>query len=246
MWYLYIDESGDMGDYPNKNVYLNNKSSKYFTLGGIVVDENTKIDFETKTKALIEKHFGAMELPRNFKLHYHPLRQNVYPYNHLSDEDRWSIPDSIFKCIRESDCKLLAVTLDLEEHCKRYERPPHPMAYTLLVMMDRFHHLLKDVDDSGTVIYEKYNSSLRKKVEGQLKWLMNDPRLSSLSIYNIKGNVRNGDPKEHPILQMSDFFAYLPWNYYTTNRNASDRLSSLTGNFYNLGGDWSKAGFVKI
>lgn len=75
MKYLYVDESGDLGDYVSPGGYVNSKSSKYFTLGGIVVDEKTKADFETKTKNLIQKHFGGITLPSNFKLHYRPLRQ---------------------------------------------------------------------------------------------------------------------------------------------------------------------------
>ena len=247
LYYLYIDESGDAGDYLTTSGHINSNSSKFFTLGGIIVNENTKNNFETNTTQLIQHHFSGVSLEDNFKLHYHPLRQKTFPYDQLTDENRWSIPESIFRWISESDCSLLAVTIDLEKHCKKYERPANPVAYTLLVMLERFQYFLEENNDIGIAIYEKYNAKMRKKSEIELKWLSRIPGFNLFStLDNIEQHVMNGNPQSDPILQMSDFFTYLPWLFYTTNGHARNRLDTLRERLYNLNGGWNLSGFVLL
>ena len=247
MYYLYIDESGDPGGCLNSNNNVNDSSFKFLTLGGIIVNEETKKDFEIKTRDLIQKHFGNITLRENFKLHYHPLRQKKFPYDQIDDKDRWSISDSIFSWIKESDCNLLSVTINLKEHYKKYDHPINPVAYTLLVMLERFQYFLEENNDTGIAIYERYNAKMRKKTEMELKWINTKPNFKLFSTFNnIKGNVRNGDPKTEPILQMSDFFTYLPWLYFRTNREVKDRLDILEDKFYNLHGNWKTRGFVLL
>lgn len=107
------------------------------------------------------------------------------------------MPDSIFQWMRESECKIIAVTLDLEKHCQKYNRPAHPVAYTLLVMLERFQYLLEETGDTGTAIYEKFNSKMRKKTEIEFKWLNNNSSFPAFSaLDNIKGKVRNGDSQK--------------------------------------------------
>ena len=244
---MYIDESGDSSPYLDKAEKVIDGSSKWFSLGGIIVNEDTKLDFNSKIEKLIKQFFNNVKLSDNFKLHYHPLRQKRFPYDQISDEERWSIPDTIFNWIETSNCTLLSVTIDLEKHCERYGRPIDPVAYTLLVMLERFQYFLEDEHDKGIAIYEKFNSKMRKKVKMELKWLNKLTTFKFFSgLENIVEDVRNGNPKNDPILQMADFFAYVPWLWFTTEGNARDRLNQIIDKMYNLNGSWNRSGFVKL
>ena len=65
-------------------------------------------------------------------------------------------------------------------------------------------------------------------------------------IYNIKGHVKNGDPKIDPILQISDFFAFSVWIKKTTGGELSDRWNSIKHKYYKLDHGWYKAGNYEI
>lgn len=247
MYYFYIDESGDTGDFRDKKGTIIRGSSQYFTLGGIIVDDDLRIDFENKINKLVEETFYDIKLPRNFKLHYHPLRQNVYPYNLIPKKTRWSIPEQIFSWIKNSTCNLISVTIDLDKHCQKYKRPADPRAYALLLILERFQYFLKDKDGRGIAIYEKFNAKLRKKTQFELKQLQSNtafPNPVKISLSNL--NVKNGDPTKEPVLQIADFFAYLPWLKKTTNEQATTKFNTIVHRYYNLNGKKFEKGLVEI
>lgn len=246
MYYLYIDESGDVGDFRDSedNVILG--SSKYFTLAGIIVNDETRIEFEEELDKLITETFDGIELPSKFKLHYQELRQKYPPYDQLDDDFRWNISNSIFRWIENADCWLLSITIDLDKHCK-YSRPADPRAYSLLLILERFQYFLQDKNDIGIAIYEKFNSKMRKKAEFEQKWLKKIPKFpvpTDLSL--LKDRVRNGDPIKEPMLQISDFFAYAPWIKQMSNGQASKRFYQILPKYYNLGGSQFFRGLVEI
>lgn len=246
LYYLYIDESGDTGDYRAPNGTIIEGSSRYFTLGGIIVDDQLRIDFENKVNQLVRETFLDISLPKNFKLHYQPLRQKAYPYDHISDQTRWAIPEKVFSWIRNSNCRLLSVTIDLDKHCQ-YERPVDPRAYALLLILERFQYFLEDNHETGIAIYEKFNAKLRKKAENELRWLRNIPTFPKPTNFSLlDGKVRNGDPMTEPVLQIADFFAYLPWLKKTTDGKATDKFDSVVDKYYNLGGGTFRKGLVEI
>ncbi|MCA2004141.1 MAG: DUF3800 domain-containing protein, partial [Candidatus Nitrosotenuis sp.] len=182
----------------------------------------------------------------NFKLHYHPLRQKKFPYDQITDEIRWSIPETIFTWIQNANCSLLSVTIDLDKHCE-YEYPADPRAYALLLILERFQYFLEDNHDFGTAIYEKFNAKLRKKVEMEQKWLRKIPTFPSpTDLHLLAERVRNGDPAAEPMLQIADFFAYLPWLRKMSDNQATSRLYSIIQKYYNLGERPFKNGFVEI
>jgi len=246
MYYLYVDESGDAGDFTDKEGKIIEGSSKYFTLAGIIVNDIVQMEFEEELDQLINETFEGIALPDNFKLHYHPLRQKKYPYNQISDEQRYEIPNRIFKWIQNADCKLISITIDLEKHCK-YPRPADPRAYSLLLMLERFQYFLEDEWDQGIAFYEKFNAKMRKKVENELKWLQNIPTFPTpTSLYLLDGKVRNGDPAKETILQISDFFAYAPWIKKMTDGDSVSRFYSIVFKYYNIGAPKSRSGFVEL
>ena len=138
MYYLYIDESGDAGDYLNKNYKVIEGSSKFFTLAGVIVSDDEKDKLNNAVESIIDKYFNQTQLPEKFKLHYHPLRNRCRPYDKLSDEQRKQLADDVFDTIKESSCVLLSVTINLQRHCRKYGIPADPQAYAMLIMLEDF------------------------------------------------------------------------------------------------------------
>lgn len=245
--YLYIDESGDSGDYLNKNNQIIKGSSQFFTLAGIIVNKDEQRKVENETNKMIDKYFARESLDENFKLHYHPLRNKRYPYNQLSDGMRKQLADDVFDIIKNSDCILLSVTIDLERHCRKYGIPADPQAYAMLIMLERFQDFLEENNGEGRAIYERFNKKARKKVERTIKGLREVLRFRHYKeLSNIRGHVENGDPKIHPILQLADFFAYAVWIKSTTSSKSKDRWESIKHKYFKLNEGWYKAGNVEI
>jgi len=247
MYYLYIDESGDPNDYLDPEGKVITGSSKFFTLGGIIVEENDRIHFENTYSTIMNRYFSNITLPTNFKLHYHPLRNKRPPYDQLQDQDRWRIPEDIFGAILSLNCNLLSVTIDLERHCQYYENPVNATAYALLLMLERFQYFVQENNSTGIAIYERYNAKMRKRIELEQRWLQRIPTFPSpTDLPDLDTTVRNGDPTKEIILQFADFFAYAPWIRQTTNHRATQKWNYIRLKYYNLRGSWLRTGFVEI
>ena len=68
MYYLYLDESGDPGNYLDENRKVIKNSSKYFTLAGIIVNQTQIRKLNQQIEDLVHKYFKSIPLDRNFKL----------------------------------------------------------------------------------------------------------------------------------------------------------------------------------
>ena len=246
-YYLYIDESGDMGKYKDNNSPNIDGTSKFFTLAGIIVDRDEQKNMEDKTNNMIDDYFDRGSLDENFKLHYNPLRNKEPPYDQLSDEKRHHLTEDAFTIIKKSDCVLLSVTINLERHYERYPNLVNPQAYAMLIMLERFQDFLEEKNGEGKAIYERFNRKTRKKVEHAMEGLHVSFRLRHYKeLSHIRGHVENGDPKIHPILQLVDFFAYTVWIRRTTDFRKEDRWNTLKHKYFNLDGGLHKAGNVII
>jgi Protein of unknown function (DUF3800) len=163
---LYIDESGDEGIYHAAHMpQIIGGSSRFYTLGGIIVKDTHKSLFKVKLDTIISSSFQHMELPHDFKLHYFDLRDQRSPFNKLRREERLRIANDVFDMIKSIDCRLLSVTIDLQKHYTKYSNPFSPRAYGLYLMFERFQYFLRDNNENGEVIYERYNPKIRKNVE---------------------------------------------------------------------------------
>ena len=235
MYYLYLDESGDPGDYLDENCKVIKNSSKYFTLAGIIVNQTEIHKLNQQIEDLVHKYFKSIPLDKNFKLHYQPLARHTPPYDKLSHENRIRCADDVFKTINDSKCTLLSVSINIEKHCKRYDWPANPKAYSMLIMLERFQGFLTEQNSDGQAIYERFNKQERKKIEStmiRLQTLL--PMRYRVELNNIKGRVKSGDPKQEPILQLADFFAY------ATQKKCIDkakrrRWESIKDNYFRLG-----------
>ena len=247
MYHLYIDESGDEGDYLDENENVIDGSSRYFTLGGIIVNDSDDQKFVDAYNDIITNYFSGITLPSNFKLHYHPLRNKHSPYDQLKDEDRWKIPNDVFDIIKNLDCHLLSVTIDLDNHCKRYPNPVNPRAYALLLILERFQYFVEEQGSTGRAIYERFNAKMRKKAEMELKWLKKIPTFPTpTNLSRLNKHVESGDPTAQPILNFADFFAYLPYLRRESNGKATKRWDEINFKYYNFNGGWLKTGWVEL
>lgn len=245
MYHLYIDESGDEGDYVNSNGTIIAGSSKYFTIGGIIVKDTDVTKFNTDYSDIISTYFNGITLPSNFKLHYYPLRHCKPPYDQLSQTARDSIEKEVFDSILRNDCTLLSVTIDLEKHCT-YPRPANPRAYSLLLMLERFQYFLAEQNSIGVAIYERFNAKMRKKAEMEMRRLQKIPSFPvPTQLNNVRRRIMAGDPTQEPILNMADFFAFLPYQRRKT-RIASNYFKSIKHKYYDPYGYWLHTGWVEL
>lgn len=246
MHYLYIDESGDEGRYLDRDGNFIEGSSKCFTSAGIIVEKSLVPAFNAEHNNLISKYFSKIRLPGNFKLHYSPLRTNKFPYNQISDKDKRGLETDVFDIINRLDCALLSVTINLHAHYERYERPVSPRAYSLLLLLERFQYFLEDSSSQGIAIYERFNAKMRKKVMLETKWLQNYPKFAiPTKLNNIHQHIKYGDPTKEPILNLADFFAYLPFTY-RIKMQIPTHFKSIEHKYFRGDGSWLRGGRVEL
>jgi len=247
LYHLYIDESGDLGDYLDEGYRVIEGSSRFFTLAGIIVSDDEKERLDGAVRLTVDRYFRGISLPQGFKLHYHPLRNKRDPYDKLLDTQRKMLADDVFDMIRKSDCALLSVTIDLKRHRKKYSIPADPQSYAMLIMLERFQDFLEENGGFGEAVYERFNKRARKRVERTMTGLREVLRFRHYrELSNIGGRITNGDPKTHPILQLADFFAYAAWIRSTTDKKSEERWQSIKGKYFRLDHGWYKAGNVEI
>ena len=198
-----------------------------------------------EVRSLASRYFKP-EVVNTVKLHYHPLIQNAPPYNRLSGEDRLRLADGMFQIICNSPCKLLSVTIDLEEYYNKYGKLlAVPKAYAMLMMLERFQDFLEPEGLQGVVIYERFNRRERRRIEVAMKALQGLLRFRHrVELNNIVGKIRDGDPLKEPILQLADFFAYATQIKYRTGGKKSRRWESIKMKYYNHDGGYYYSGNV--
>ena len=209
--YMFIDESGVenlVSDNKKKNL-----DSNWFTTGGVIVEAANVPKFEQVVDSIIKDCFidRDIKLPSDFKLHYNSSRAKEHPYDQLPDDVRWSIADRIFDSINSIDCRLVSASIHKPSHAAKYNQPINMRAYTLLLCMERFQYFLQDVDDEGIIIYERLSTSLRRKMNREIKALRSIPNFPYFTkLDKIRDKIINGDPIKDKTLQFSDFFVYAP------------------------------------
>jgi len=235
LYYLYIDESGDPADYLDEHGQVVQGSSKFFTLAGIVVEDIESIHFKNGMRQIISRYFKGIQLPANFKLHYHPLRQKKFPYSLLTDNERLSLADDVFNTIINRKCSLISITIDLERHCSKYAYPIHPRHYSLLLILERFEYFLRQNGSRGEAVYERVEPQIEKKMQSAYRKLpstFNIPNPTRL--LKVNPHIKFVTPIQEPILQFSDFVAYAIWIRSESDGNAQNRYKSIESKYYNL------------
>ena len=99
MYRFYMDESG-IDTLPN-DVHKIGFMDKWFTAGGIIVNDASIKYFKDAHDSIMQRYFfnNNIKIPITFKLHYSDLRQKRDPYSKLTDDERHSLTDEIFETI---------------------------------------------------------------------------------------------------------------------------------------------------
>ncbi len=179
------------------SIRRNNPGTDWFTTGGIIVNEKNIAQFDHKHDLIIKECFinNNVVLPKSFKLHYHELRRKSPPYNKMSINQCKQVADRMFDAINTVDCKLVSVSLNKSSHAAQYGDLAMIRAYTLLVALERFQYFLEDHNDQGKVIYERFNRSIRHRMEIDMKNLKEIPGFPHLAdLGNIRGKIIDGNP----------------------------------------------------
>ena len=237
MYYLYIDESGDDSP-PKLHELFYDNTTRFFVVGGIIVDDAGKSRFEQSLDKIMAEYFSGISLPSNFKLHYEGLRNKrhpKFPYTLLTDAQKYEIVDKMFDAICSIDCRLVSVSINVTKHFYQYAQPASPRAYTLLALMERFQYFLQDIGAKGEGIYEKYDRHLRHRVESVQGWLVKiDKFPKPVDFVNVSNRISSGEPSTHRVLQFTDFFVYTHYMKNFSKGAKADRWHSIKHKYYNL------------
>lgn len=239
MYYLYIDESGDDSLVLPLHTMFYDNTVRYFVVGGIIVDEDGKKQFEQTLNNIMTDYFPGITLPPNFKLHYEGLRNKCYPkfpYNTLSETAKYEITNKMFEAICSINCKLLSVSINVKRHADHYkDKAANPRAYALLLLMERFQYFLEEVGEKGVGIYERYNKHLRRKVESVQHGLLSRDRFPKPTDFtNVSRSIKSGEPSIDRVLQFTDFFVYTHYIKNMSHGAKADRWYSINHKYYNL------------
>jgi hypothetical protein len=238
LYYLYLDESGASRDIHELIVNSNEITCKFFTIGGIIVDSEGKVEFK-KGYDTIMRTFFDFELTSDFKLHYDELRNaHLRPYESVYKRfdrpTKRKIADCVFDVIKNVDCRLLSITINLENHYGKYTYPITPISYGLYLILERFQYYLEENGEKGRAIYEQYNDPLKHKVNQTHRELDENHNFPKFTNFDNLIDICNGDPYSEHMLAFADFFAYAPWLKCDSCCTRVRRYEEIKHKYYNL------------
>jgi len=232
MYTLYIDESGDPGRYLDLHGTIIPRSSRFFSMGGLIIEDGCKKNFHNEVDRVINKYFGTT-VSSDFKLHYTELKLGKNSFRKLYPVDRVKLADEVFEIIQNFDCKLISATIDLANHYYQYKTPINPRYYALLLILERYQYFLEDSGSNGNVYYERVEGKLHKRMQRahrNLSRWYNIPNPTNLANVNPRINFAHATLEK--ILQISDFFVHATW--IRSEKNDNVRWESIKENYYNL------------
>jgi len=247
LYNFFIDESGVEGFASNQA--RRSLDDDWFTSGGIIVNETSAQAFEQIHNNIIQRFFNnnGITLPRNFRLHYHELRQIQWPYNQLPNQQRWRLADEVFDAITSINCHLISASVNKPNHRNRYDWAVNVRAYSLLLCLERFQYFLEDENEEGQAVYEQFTNNIRRRMTRELIRLQDMPTFPLFTnLDNIRGRITNGDPIVQRVLQFSDFFVYSPHIRLVNNLRTENRWRQVRHKYFNIDGGWNRNGYVVI
>lgn len=234
MFYLYIDESGYVQKYRENTHHL--PDNRYFVLGGVLVEDIHKQELENAIQQIIREYFDCFELPDDFKLCYHGLRQcKKFPYSELELKQKIEIADKVFDAININHCRLISCQIDLNYIYNRYIKEIPQRILALNFITERFQYFLLEHNDQGQIIHEYATSELNKDMQtnyGKLHLTHNLPK--TVEFDNVDDKINFARVVKEPILQFSDFFAYAVLIRAKSEGTKQNRWQSISDNYYNL------------
>ncbi len=112
-------------------------------------------------------------------------------------------------------------------------------------MQERFQYFLEEHDSHGVVICEKFNAKMKRRTEQVIRRLQTNNFPIPTSLPRIDPRIQNGDHTQQPILNLADFFVYLPYTYKTSGQY-SPYYGLIMHKYFNLKGDRFHTGKVEL
>lgn len=207
MFILYLDASGDPGQFTGKN-------SRYYVLAGLACKPEISHQTTALVQRVVAKYFSS-SLPAPPELHYSRLIRKKHPYNKI---DAKSLADDIFGLIVGVDCVLFSMVLDKELHWQRYVKPWSPEEHTLEAMTNRFQSFLEKRNDVGIVVADSAGApSDRALLDLFEKFKSQGTHFKQLR--NIVDTVFLTPSHTSTMLQLVDFCAYAVFSKYERGKD---------------------------
>lgn len=221
MLILYLDASGDPGQFTGKN-------SRYYVLAGLACKPEISHQTTTQVQRVLAKYFsGSLPAPR--ELHYSRLIQKKFPYNKM---DAKSLADDIFGIIVGMDCVLFSMVLNKELHWLKYVRPWPPEEHMLEAMANRFQWFLERKGEVGILVADSAGAPSDKALLGVFeKYKAEGTQFKQLR--NIVDTVFFTPSHTSTMLQLVDFCAYAVFSKY--ERGKDERFREIQPKFNEWG-----------
>lgn len=248
MYHLYLDESGDDGDYLDSNGIIIPGSSRYLVVGGILIEDVKIKDFDQRLNDLLDKYFtrNGISLPNNFKLHCTDLKKGIKPpYNQLTKTEIQELTDDVFNVVITLDCSLIVASLDIQKHCNKYNDRINPKAYMLFICYEKLEQIRNNANISAEVIYEEFNQ-IRKKINDEIQKLLSFNFPNPQNLRDIEKHVKSGKQNQHSGLQFADFIANATWFHRTQPNQINDRFKAFHQKFFSTFNGSHNYGYIEI
>jgi len=213
VYILYLDASGDPGQYRGKN-------TKYFVLAGMACQPETTYDCSKNLERLLNKYFPKPN-PRPKKIRYYPCIHNKFPWNQINSKD---FADELFGMIINADVTLFGMIIDKVELWRQYAYPANPYQLALSFMMESYQWFLERNDELGMVVSDRENTSLMKILLQHFENLK-EMGTEYKKMENIIDTIFFSPSKTCANLQTVDFCAYSIFRKY--ERGIDDRFNQI-------------------
>lgn len=146
MYIVFIDESGQPGGWDNEKNILTTDTSKFFTLGGFMIDANNILEIETKFKDIKIKYGLKESIEVKWSCSYSKLGLNFEQYRNMKLE--------IIKMISNYKNSVIGIVMDKENCYKnRTDIKNHNdlYAFALNLLMERVCMEISDRDGRNSM-----------------------------------------------------------------------------------------------
>ena len=147
MYIVFIDESGQTGGWDDIRKILTKDSSKYFTLGGFLIDANNILQIETKFKDIKIKYGIDENKEIKWSCSYSKLGLNFENYKAMKED--------IIKMISEYEKSVIGIVMD-KESCYKNKRQIKNhndlYAFALNLLMERVCMEIMDREGKNSMV----------------------------------------------------------------------------------------------
>lgn len=247
MKFLYLDESGDDGE----------KGSKFYVLGGLIVDCNNLPALQKEVRDLVKstfKHWKRIrssnmyfksefekerKLPKEFEnlgldkpeLHYTALIAEDPPYDRLDGLGRKQLADSVIMLAKKFGEKIVGVALDKKRHSEKYVVPKPVDLFAIEMMAERFQAYLKIVNDVGIFVYDQKDKHNNIVFRNFVDFIRTDGTAHS-KLGRIIENLMFQPSELSEGLQLADFVAHSIFMKYEQGR--TQRYDELDSHIFSM------------